>query len=197
MLKGTSLSGGSGGSRKRVENDYYATPPYVTDMFLNKWLKDDNINSFSHILEPSCGEGHISNVIMKYGKVSSFDLIDRGYEYMIGTRDFIKDDYTDNYDLVITNPPFKYAQEFIEKAYDISSRWVVMFAKIQLLESEKRKYMFENTRLKYIYIHSKRVEVWRNGQCTDENGKKWANTMCFAWFVWDKKYTGEPVVRWL
>lgn len=196
-LKGTSLCGGAGGKRKRIKNDYYATPPYVTQMFLNQWLKDDNIKGFQHILEPSCGEGHISDVVSQYGKVFSYDLIDRGYANMIEERDFLTEDYDNNFELVITNPPFKYAQEFIEKSYEISERYVVMFAKIQLLESEKRKEMFESLPLKYIYVHSKRVEVWRNGQPLDEKGKKWANTMCFAWFVWDKEYAGEPIIRWL
>lgn len=183
MLKGTSLSGGVGGKRKRVENDYYATPPYVTEMFLNRWLSDDGLSEFQSILEPSCGEGHISEVVGKYGKVFSYDLIDRGYINMIKEKDFLTEDFDRSFELVITNPPFKYVQEFIEKSCKISDRYVVMFAKIQLLESEKRKEMFENLPLKYIYVHSKRVEVWRNGQSTDENGKKWANTMCFAWFV--------------
>lgn len=196
-LNGTSLSGGNGGKRTRVLNDYYATPPYVTKMFLDEWLVDDNIEGFSNILEPSCGEGHISEVLKEYGNVHSFDLVDRGYKGIISTKDFLKDDYNGEFDLVITNPPFKYIQEFIEKSLDISNKYVVMFSKIQLLESERRKKLFQALPLRYVYIHSKRVEVWRNGEPLNENGKKWANTMCFAWFVWDKHYTGEPIIRWI
>ena len=72
-----------------------------------------------------------------------------------------------------------------------------MFAKIQLLEGDKRRKMFDNSPLKYVYVFSKRVNPLRNGEATDENGKPWASTMCFAWFVWDLEYEGEPIIRWL
>ena len=72
-----------------------------------------------------------------------------------------------------------------------------MFAKIQLLEGVKRYEMFQNTPLKYVYVNSSRVATHRNGEERDENGKKWATTVCLAWFVWEHGYTGEPVVRWL
>ena len=50
---------------------------------------------------------------------------------------------------------------------------------------------------KYVYVFSKRVSTWRNGQEFDENGKRWASTMCFAWFVWEHGYQGEPIIRWI
>jgi len=73
----------------------------------------------------------------------------------------------------------------------------LMFAKIQLLEGDKRKKMFKNTPLKYVYVFSKRVNPLRNGSEFDEKGKKWASTMCFAWYVWAKNYDGEPIIRWI
>ena len=57
--------------------------------------------------------------------------------------------------------------------------------------------MFDNSPLKYVYVFSKRVNPLRNGEPTDEKGKPWASTMCFAWFVWEKNYEGEPIIRWL
>lgn len=30
-----------------------------------------------------------------------------------------------------------------------------------------------------------------------ENGKKWNSTMCFAWFIWEKGFSGEPTIRWI
>ena len=44
---------------------------------------------------------------------------------------------------------------------------------------------------------SKRQNPLRNGKSTDENGKPWASTMCFAWFIWEHGYSGEPIIRWL
>ncbi len=72
-----------------------------------------------------------------------------------------------------------------------------MFAKIQLLESEKRRELFEDYPPKYVYVFSKRVNPWRNGSPVDEKGKPWSSTMCFAWFVWEVGFKGEPIIRWI
>lgn len=72
-LSGTSLSGTSI-TRQRIENDYYATPIESTQALLA------NENFYGNILEPCCGEGHISEVLKNEGfEVYSNDLIDRGY----------------------------------------------------------------------------------------------------------------------
>ncbi|MGL5466055.1 MAG: hypothetical protein ACRDBE_04300 [Leuconostoc lactis] len=65
---------------EREVNDYYATEPKAVDLLLEK----ETFNK--HILEPSCGEGHISNVLVAHDyDVQSYDLIDRGYG---GVQDF-------------------------------------------------------------------------------------------------------------
>ena len=187
-LTGTSLSGTST-TRDRVENDYYATPQESTFKLLE--VEDFKGN----ILEPCCGEGHISEVLKQEGyKVFSNDLIDRGYGESF--KDFLNDNF-ETYDNIITNPPFKYAKEFIEKSLEITTGKVAMFCKIQLLEGVSRKEMFESTPLKTVYVFTKRQNPLRNGSPVDENGKKWASTMCFAWFVWEHGYEGKPNIEWL
>ena len=59
---------------EREVNDYYATEPKAVDLLLEK----ETFNT--RILEPSCGEGHISNVLVAHDyDVQSYDLVDRGY----------------------------------------------------------------------------------------------------------------------
>ena len=187
-LTGTSLSGTSV-SRARVENDYYATPTESTKALLSEE------NFVGSILEPCCGEGHISKVLKEYGyDVISNDLVDRGYgEY---NQDYLTSTNL-KADNVITNPPFKYAKEFVEKSLQDTTGKVAMFCKIQLLEGVSRKELFENTPLKTVYVFSKRQNPLRNGSPVDENGKKWSSTMCFAWFVWEHGYKGNPEIKWL
>ena len=188
LLSGTSLAGTST-TRERVENDYYATPPGSTLALLEKE------DFFGRILEPCCGEGHISEVLKNDGyEVISNDLVDRGYGEF--NEDFLisEDLLAEN---VITNPPFKYAKEFIEKSLSITTGKVAMFCKIQLLEGVARRELFENTPLRTVYVFTKRQNPLRNGSPTDENGKKWASTMCFAWFVWEHGYEGNPQIEWL
>lgn len=89
------------------------------------------------------------------------------------------------------------AKEFIEKGLEVSDKYVIMLCKIQLLEGVKRKDMFLNTPLKYVYVHTTRQATWKDGNPTDSKGRKWATTMCLAWFVWDKEYVGNPIIKWI
>lgn len=187
-LTGTSLSGTST-TRERVDNDFYATPPESTIALLEREVFE------GEVLEPACGAGHISEVLKSYGyKTISTDLVDRGYG--VGGVDFLNTEIK-KVDNVVTNPPFKYAKEFIEKALEVSNKKVAMFCKIQLLEGVSRQEMFMNTPLKTVYVFSKRQNPLRNGSPVDENGKKWSSTMCFAWFVWEHGYEGKPTIEWL
>ena len=194
-LSGGQLAGGNSTS-KREEHDFYATDPQTVRLFLNEFHKDNRLEG--DILEPACGQGHIAKVLKEMypnNHIEGVDLIDRGYGQ--GGIDFITYKFNRKFDTVITNPPFSLAKEFIEKGLEVSNKYVIMLCKIQLLEGAKRKDMFLNTPLKYIYVHTTRQATWKEGKPTDSKGKKWATTMCLAWFVWDKEYEGEPVIRWI
>lgn len=201
-LTGTKLVGDNP-ERGRVENDYYATPFNATEALLNALNESGETLSSDTILEPSAGEGHIVKVLKDfypYNEIVANDIAYRGSRLGIdvnGGIDFLNYEPHRKFDTIITNPPFALAQEFIEKALTLTNRRVIMFAKIQLLEGDKRRKMFDNSPLKYVYVFSKRVNPLRNGEATDENGKPWASTMCFAWFVWDLEHEGEPIIRWL
>lgn len=195
ILSGGQLAGGNSTS-KREENDFYATDPQTTRLFLYEFWKEYSFEG--EILEPACGQGHIVNVIKELypdADIMATDLIDRGFG--VGNIDFLTHNYNKTFDTVITNPPFSLAKEFIEKGLEVSDRLVVMLCKIQLLEGIKRKDMFKNTPLKYVYVHTTRQATWKEGKPLDPKGKKWATTMCLAWFVWDKEYKGEPIIRWI
>jgi len=184
---------GTSKDRERVENDYYATPTEATkELLYNLDLSD--CDSF---YEPACGEGHISEELILWFKapVKSTDLIYRGYGS--GGVDFLEIGETEKYDCVITNPPFKLAKEFIQKSLSISNKYVIMFAKLHLLEGIGRKDLFEKYPPKYVYVFRNRINPLRNGSPADENGKKWATTICFAWFVWEVGFKGDPSIRWL
>ena len=195
VLSGTSLAGMST-TRERVQDDYYATPYQATEMLL------DEVKFYGNFLEPCVGGGHIVDVIKRYYPdecVYGVDLVDRGYPNTL-VADFLKHDFLgQKFDNVVTNPPFSLAQEFLEKSMEVVNDGgkIAMFLKIQFLEGAKRREMFKKYPPKYIYVFVKRQAPWNNGSPVDEKGKSWSSTMCFAWFVWEKGFTGEPIVRWL
>ena len=96
---------------EREKNDYYATEPYAAQLL----MKVEQFNT--DIWECACGEKHLSNEFEKNGyNVRSSDLIDRcGNEIY----DFLSDNNKEWHGDIITNPPFKYATEFVKKALDI------------------------------------------------------------------------------
>lgn len=194
-LKGANLAGTST-TRERVSNDYYATPYESTKALLN------NVKFHGNFLEPCVGGGHIAEIIKEYypnKQVYCMDLVDRGYPNTL-VADFLTYDFLNQkFDNIITNPPYNLAQEFLEKSMKITNDGgkVAMFLKIQFLEGVKRLEMFKKYPPKYIYVFTKRQNPWRNGNPLDEKGKPWSSTMCFAWFVWEKDSTSEPIVRWI
>lgn len=191
------LVGGASKVRERVEGDYYATPPEDTQKFI-----DTHELKGTRILEPSCGEGHISEVIKgKYPEreIISRDIYDRGYKDFDRVEDFLESDPNEKFDTIITNPPFKYFQEFIEKGLSKLNDGgeLILLGRLQVLEGRKRYELFKDYPPKYVYVSVGRIHTMRNGKRYDENGKKWSSTLAMAWFIWEKGYTGEPIVRWV
>lgn len=120
--------------KEREENDFYATQPEAIDFLLD----NGNVQLSDKIWEPACGNGCLSKRLEERGyKVHSTDLIDRGYGE--GGRDFlsIKKENVFN-GTILTNPPYKYALEFIEQALRLvtPNNKVFMFLKLQFLEEK-------------------------------------------------------------
>ena len=186
-MDGNKIAGGNP-ERGRVDNDYYATHPDSTKALLE-------VEEIIYpALEPACGEGHISKLLED--DTTSLDLVDRGYGQIAN---FLTDEFNGCYNTVITNPPFKYFQEFVEKALKVAKKKVIMFGKLQALEGQKRASFLEKSPLKTVYVFKKRQQPLRNGSEIDTlTGKKWASsTMAFAWFVWEIGYEGEPNIKWI
>ena len=158
-------------------NDYYATEPRAIELLLD-------LESFSdHIWEPACGEGHLSKVLEKKGyNVYSTDLIERGYG--IGNIDFLAQKGLFQGD-IITNPPYKYAKEFVEKALEsvLPGNKVAMFLKLTFLEGKSRRELFKKNPPQAVYVSSDRIRCGKNGDFTGPR-----SAVAYAWFVWRRGY---------
>lgn len=173
-------------NNERQREDYYATEPAATE-----WLcKLEHFNG--PILEPSCGEGHISEVLKAQGyNVTSRDLVNRGYG---DEADFLSIDNTEWAGDIITNPPYKYAREFVKKALQIISdgNKVAMFLKLTFLEGKARRNLFRTTPPIRVWVSSSRLKCAMNGEFDAMGGSATA----YAWFVWQKGYKGDTIIKW-
>ena len=170
----------------RHKEDFYATEPKATKLLCD-------VEQFNNkILEPCCGQGHMSEVLKSNGySVTSYDLVDRGYGDI---KDFFSLTHWDGD--IITNPPYKNVLSYVKHAIDIvdNGSKVAMLLKVLFLEGKERgKYMLENPP-KYIYVFSGRIKCAINGDFDAINN---GGALAFAWFVWEKGFKGEPKVRWL
>lgn len=178
--------------KEREENDYYATNPIAIDALLN----DGGVKLSPKVWEPACGQGHLSERLKQYGyEVYSTDLIYRGYG--TGGVDFLK--YRGNWDGdIITNPPYKNSLPFVEHALDVvlESGRVFMFLKLSFLEGKARRKLFDIGCLKTVYVSSSRILCGKNGEF-DHMGAGKQSAVAYAWFVWEKGFKGDPIIKWI
>lgn len=126
-------------------------------------------------------------------EVISTDLVYRGYGDP-EPLDFLNETIDDFEGDVITNPPYKFALEFVQRALDSikPGRKVAMFLKLQFLEGKSRKNFFQITPRR-VYVSSSRLKCAKNGEFESIA----SSAVAYAWFVWEKGYTGETVVKWI
>lgn len=175
--------------KERQSEDFYATEPKAAELLLE--LEDFNNN----IWECACGEGDLAKVFVEHGhNVKSTDLIDRGYGE--GGIDFLQ--CTEVFDGdIITNPPYKYAKEFVEHALELvpEGHKVAMFLKLQFLEGKARRELFEKYPPKTVYVASGRLLCAKNG---DFEGMKagGGSAVAYCWYIWAKGFKGAPTIKW-
>ena len=150
-----------------------------------------NVESFKNVLEPACGEGHLSKRLIELGvEVHSSDLIDRGYGEVA---DFFGIEKWEG-DL-ITNPPYNIAQKFVEHSLKVvpEGNKVAMFLKLTFLEGQARRKMFEQYPPKTVYVFSKRIKCAKGGNFDGFS----SSAVAYAWFVWEKGFKGKPQIEWI
>lgn len=177
--------------KERQANDYYATDPIAAELLLQQ-------EEFLHdIWECASGENHLADVFKKHGhNVRTSDIVKRTpttEEY-----DFLSIDNTFWNGDIITNPPYKFATEFIYKALSIirEGNKVAMFLKVQFMEGKQRKRLFMNFPPKVIYVSSSRITCAKNGDF-EEMKANGGGSIAYAWYVWEKGYKGDTVVKWI
>lgn len=175
---------------ERQEDDYYATEPRAVGLLLSK----EHFNS--NIWECACGEGHLSDVLKAAGyTVFSSDIVDRGYKEteIINFLEFKEVNSMD----IITNPPYKYAKEFVKHALDMSvdGTKIAMFLKLTFLESQSRKELFREYPFRTLYVSSARLQCAKNGEF--EKYRKNSTAVAYGWYVWVKGFKGKPVIEWI
>lgn len=153
----TILGASNHSKNEREQNDYYATEPKAGYLLLE--VEPD----LNNIWECACGEGHLAKVFDKAGRLRKATyLIDRSYgdveDFLSNTEQYHNGD-------IVTNPPYKYTQEFVEQALhkvDIG-RKVCMFLKVLFLETQKRNQAYRELKAEKEQLLEKLASINKAG----------------------------------
>lgn len=186
---------------EREADDFYTTDSCVIDKLL---LVE---RPHRHIWECAAGSGHLSKRLKDFGyEVWSSDIKQRGYP-LETIRDFLSITKADlqsawggvDFD-ILTNPPYKLAKQFVLKGLDLlpnENCRLYMFLKLTFLEGKARyNKIFSKTPPQKVYVFSERIMCAKNGEF-DRMKAGGGSAVAYAWFVWQKGYTGDTIVKWI
>jgi hypothetical protein len=166
-------------------HDCYSTPPIAVEALLR-------VETLAYrIWEPAAGRGHIVRALRDAGhEVIASDILH--YDFAL---DFEADFLTQarapaGTELILTNPPFRYATRFVDHALTLCPR-VIMLARLAFLESKCRSRILDTGMLAAIHVFKKRLPMMHREGWT---GRRANSGMPFAWFVWNRNHDGPATV---
>lgn len=190
MMKSINTIGSSKLSDKDRELlDFYQTPTFATESLVNSKLIGDGC-----IWEPMAGNGAISKVLARHNfKVISSDVIERDYKLDF-VCDFFNNDIDVNATQIVTNPPYKYADDFIVKCLSANKPdFLGVFLPIRYLEGKKR-YMqiYSKYKPSDVIVFAKRLGCYKdsdvkNGVVITEYGI--GSAVAYMWLCFTKNKT--------
>lgn len=191
--------------------DDFPTPPWATRalcrfiaQYSSRRLADMSVR------EPCANRGHMVRPLREYfGGVLASDVHDYGAGFPLQDYLFGPPSMLSRTDWTFLNPPFKLAEEFIDRALALSDEGVVVIARSAFLEGEGRyERIFSRTPPSYVLQFSERVvmlkgRLVRSGDRdpTDENPDKKAGTAtAYCALVWYKRHsygTSPKLFDWI
>jgi hypothetical protein len=144
------------------------------------------------IWEPAAGRGAIVKVLRAAGhEVLASDIADYGDPTHFSNRDFlVESKLPAGVEMILTNPPFQIVERFTAHALELCPR-VILLLRLAFLESDRRRGILEGRGLTRVHVFRKRLPMMhRDGWA----GRKTNSGMAFAWFCWDRAYSGPTTI---
>lgn len=172
---------------KRNEADFYATPLETVYTLLDNY---EIIYPEDVILEPGAGSGNIIRALRERGYKNHIDAVElrveeycnlSNYADQVLIYDYLSPLINTNgrkYDVIIGNPPYSLAQEFIDKSLELLAPGgrLIFLLRTNFLESKKRFEWWQDKLPNGLYVLHSRPSF--TGKGTDATS--------YAWFVWEK-----------
>lgn len=172
---------------ERHADDWYVEPAWSVEALARVE------RSFSGVvLDPCCGGGNIPRTLRQRGvDAIGADLRDRGYACG-AVAPYTTSIPAISPDSVISNPPYREAQAFVETALTHTTDRVCCLLRLAFLETPDRAAWFRESGLSRVWVSSRRISMPPGDSGAVAKGGK----VAFAWFVWEHGWSGAPVLGW-
>lgn len=183
--------------QRRVEAhdslDDFPTPPWATRAlceFLRSGPPSMPLDMWT-CREPAANRGHmVAPLRESFCAVDAADVHDYGAGFR--QEDYLFGPSPDPVDWTITNPPFRLAEQFIDRAYASSRVGVAVIVRAAFLEGQGRfERLFSVNPPAYVLQFTERV-VMHKGRLAPEG----STATAYAWLVWIKRETNTRL-RWI
>ena len=166
-------------------NDFYNTPQNLTDHL----LRVEKFNKNLTICEPATGINAIADVLRRHWNpdlVTSYDL----------EVDFFKDE--NDYDYMITNPPFSKSTDFILHAKKRVKQKFCLLLPLNYLHGKQRyEEVYTDKKYGLSKVHILTRSLLLNDGPIRPDGKAKGGILVFAWYVFENGYDGQPQISWI
>jgi hypothetical protein len=177
-----------GSGYERAEHEWYVEQPSA----VRALLRHETFRGPVH--DPACGGGNIPRTLREAGyyTATGADIVDRGFGEV---RDFLTDQR--RYANIVTNPPFKLAVDFAERAIaslDNDAGKVCIIQRLAWLEGNARyQRLFEGGLLHRVWVFRSRISMPPGGvDVPAKNG-----SVAYAWFVFLRIRCHQTALEWL
>lgn len=191
-------------------NHYYPTPLKLAQEVMNRVQKDFMIPVGQTVLDPGCGTGIWGEAYAKidpWAEIWGIDVQD--IEYNEAYDQWYKDNFLSwsvdfKFGLVIGNPPFKYAEEFVRRSLEFTKNQglVIFLLRSAFKESAQRWYKNNQPGLFQTHCYAKEYQlVQRPGFKPNKHGRN-SPEHAYSIFVWQKNNypdlkTDWPISDWI
>jgi len=155
----------------RHKSDYYVTPKDEIRKFI-KYSKEYiwYLQNYE-ILDPCAGGDKNTPMsypeVLKENNMINIDTLDLRQDSRAKIKtDFLQYDSNKKYDIIISNPPFNLALEFIEKGLSLLKEdgYLIFLLRLNFFGSKIRNEFLLKHIPEYVFIHSKRMSFTPNGK---------------------------------
>jgi hypothetical protein len=166
--------------------DCYETPPEAVHALLRA-------ERIPHVVwEPAAGGGAIVRVLRAAGhQVIASDIVDYGCPDSTAGVDFmLAHTAPRDAEVVVTNPPFRLAAEFVGHALTLVPL-VIMLLRLAFLVSERRSPILDRGMLARVHTFKRRLPMMHRAGWT---GPRASSSIAFGWFVWCRYHAGPAAI---